>query len=226
MWTGNDINSSVVLSGALPNMMHFNEEGVKVNYLLEEYSLSEDGKELTLTLKDGLEWHDGTPFTTEDIKFTGEYMLKHSLSFYAAMFEAVTDVEIVDDQTMIYSFEQTYKAFINQFGYWISIMQNNIFENVDDPQTFAFAEEYVGYGPYKLSEFSVGEYYIFEKNEDWAIDDWPYLDKIVYRIYPDTNSLVSALEAGEIDATGSSIQKGQADGLGDGLAAAELQSLG
>lgn len=205
-WLSNDMNSSLVMNLVMPSLMSIDENGQKQPYIVESYDVSDDATEYTIKIHDGLSWHDGVPLTAEDLKFTAEYCTKHKLSYGADMLSGIKSMEIIDDTTIKYILEKPSVNFLTQMGYWVDIMPKHIYENVDDPMNFAF--DGTGYGPYKLADYKKGEYYTLERVPDWPLANdgkGAYIDTIIFRIYPDPNALVLAMQNGEVDTSGTAL---------------------
>lgn len=194
---GNWINSAIY-----PHLMMMDPDRKKVPYLAESVDVSDDGKTVTFKLRDGVKWQDGTPITSEDVKFTGELLHEHQLQWTAEIFDQVESVETPDDLTIVYTLKEAYPAFAGALGYWVRIVPKHVWAEVEDPSNFA-NDEPVGAGPFKLVNWEKGQYVELEAVDEWfaASDDKPYLDKVTFRIYPDINTMVLALQSGEIDVT-------------------------
>ncbi len=205
-WLSNDMNSSMVMNLALPPLMATDSKGNKVPYILKSCDISSDAKVYTVTLHDGLTWHDGKEFTSEDMAFTAEYLVKHKLGYGLDMYSNVEKTEIVDKTTLKYYLKSPQVNFMSQVGFWIDVMPKHIYENVDDPANFEYNG--VGYGPYKLKEYKKGEYYSFERVENWALANdgqGAYIENITFRVFPDANALVLAMKNGEVNVSGSAL---------------------
>lgn len=198
---GNWINSILY-----PHLMTMNENGEKVPYIAESIETSEDGLTVTIKLLDGLEWNDGEPLTSADVKFTGELLHEHELQWTADIFDTVKSVETPDDLTVVYTLNEPYVGFAGSIGYWVRIVPKHIWEKVDDPKSFDNSEA-VGAGPFKLVEWKKGQYVELEAVDEWfaAEEGRAYLDKVIFRIFPDINTMVLALQSGEIDVTAQDI---------------------
>jgi peptide/nickel transport system substrate-binding protein len=198
---GNWINSSIY-----PHLMTMNPEGEKVPFIADTITTSEDGKTITVKLKDGLKWQDGNPITSADVKFTGEYLAEHALQWTAGIFSSVESVETPDDLTAVYQLKNPYPGFAGTFGYWVRIVPKHIWEKIDDPKNFDNPEP-IGAGPFKLVKWERGQYVELEAVDEWfaAPEGKPYLDKVIFKIYPDINTMVLALQSGEIDVTAQDI---------------------
>jgi peptide/nickel transport system substrate-binding protein len=132
---------------------------------------NEDFTEVTIPLRQGVAWDDGTPFTSADVVFTIEELIKFD-GFNAHTFIAdnVESVSAPDDYTVTIKLKAPNSRFHTQFlDRWgcIWIMPKHIFENVEDPITFEF-NPFVGTGPYKLHSFDpAGFWTVWERREDW-----------------------------------------------------------
>lgn len=205
-WVSNDMNSALIGNLILPPLMVTDDAGMKVPYLVKDYQISDDAKVYTVTIYDGITWHDGTPFTAEDLAFTCEYTKEKALGHGADMFAPVEKVEVVDDTTVKYYLSEPQVNFLTQTGFWINIMPKHIFENVEDPMNFDY--DGTGYGPFKLKEYKKGEYYTFERVPNWPLANdglGAYLETITFRVFPDPNALVLAMKNGEVHVSGSAM---------------------
>lgn len=167
--------------------------------LLESWEHNEDYTEWTMKIRKGIKWHDGVEFTAHDMKFTNEYMHDPDLdivatSSYGRDFETY---EVIDDYTFKIITDEPNPNVISM---WTMPMPKHIWEDVD-PANFSKADEgylTVGLGPYKMTEYKVGEYIKFE-----AFDEYyggkPEIETIYYRIIGDKTAQIAALESGQID---------------------------
>jgi len=176
-----------------PDYYKFNPEFV------QSYETSEDGLTWTLHLVEGATWHDGVPVTAEDIKFNCEVTI---LSGGGDTDFCVDHVEIIDDYTAKVVNTRVLTT-TNPPGWWSwdPILPKHIFEPYKDNREVCPNEESIGSGPFKLKEFKPEEYMWLEAYEDY----WggrPYVDEVIFRLYPTTETMLMALEKGEIDVLG------------------------
>lgn len=229
-WVSNDLNSAMLANLYLPTLMVTDEKGNKIPYLIKEYKMSDDAKEYTITIYDGINWHDGVPFTAEDIAFTSEYMVKHKLGYAADMFANVEKAEVVDKTTVKFHLKKPQVNFLSQVGFWVSIMPKHIFEKVDDPMNFNY--DGTGYGPFKLKEYKKGEYYTLERVPNWPLANngqGAYLETVTFRVFPDHNALVLAMKNGEVNVIASAMpvaSQKQLEASPDKFGVLKVMSLG
>ena len=132
---------------------------------------NEDFTQVTIPLREGVTWDDGTPFTSADVVFTVETMVStEGLNPHSFFAQNVAGVTAPDDLTVVIDLlapnSRFHTTFLDRWGStWI--MPKHIFENVEDIVTFEF-DPFVGTGPYKLHSYDEnGQWTIWEKREDW-----------------------------------------------------------
>jgi len=203
--TGNDIAGSWILNLIYPKLMKLDENGNKVPYIIEEPEISEDGLTVTVTLKDGLKWQDGTPITSKDIDFTYRVLYEQKLQWQYEVLNNIT-WETPDDKTIVFRLQEPFPTFITTIGYWQRIIPAHIWSEIDDIKNYA-NENPVGFGPFKLTEYERGQYYILERVDEFFLspEGKPYLEKVIFKPYPDINTMVLALKSGDIDVTAKEI---------------------
>lgn len=143
--------------------------------LAEDWEMSEDGKQLTFYLRQGVTFHDGEPFNAE---------------------AAIANIEAVDEYTIRLTYDTPYFAYINDFC-WPDVCTMISPKQITQGD-FQTVNGYAGTGPYIYDEYVAGQYTTFVRNENyWG--ERPYYDKIVAKYIPDNASRVQALKTGEID---------------------------
>jgi len=169
--------------------------------LAKSYEVSEDGKTWTIHLVENATCHDGVPFTAEDVAFTLEYLFEktpgwggNTLSF--------EEIEVIDDYT-IRVVQDIELPTTNVPGWWIwaPLIPKHIFEPYKDDILSFENKESIGSGPFKLKEFKLDQYMWFEVNEDYW-EGRPYVDEVVFRKYGNLETMLMALQSGEVDVLG------------------------
>jgi peptide/nickel transport system substrate-binding protein len=152
------------------------ETGEIIPWQAEGYEYNEDYTEVTLSLRKGVEWSDGMPFTADDVVFTIDMLLKNAptLTHSAALAEWVKEVSKVDDHTVRFILTKPNPRFVlNQLTveiYWsVYIVPKHIWENVD-PVTFENYDPAKGWpvftGPYRIVKATMDEF-AYERRDDW-----------------------------------------------------------
>lgn len=163
--------------------------------------VSEDGKTMDITyhLRPDVKWHDGEPFTSADVKYTWEAVKDPAfIAESKSGTEDIDSIETPDELTVVCHYNTVNPTFASTL-FTFGIMPKHLLEGTD-LNTSDYNRVPVGTGPFKVSEFEQGQYVVVEKFEDyWRGDDMPYLDKIIFKMLPDTNTLMTQLKSGEVD---------------------------
>lgn len=189
------------------------EEGIA-----KDWDINDDQTEITLELEDDVEWHDGEPFTADDVVFTYQSIASpgyieaggvrqeyaNKLVGYEEFESGETDefegVVAEDDYTVTFKFEDPNVTILEDVSF--SIIPKHVFEDIpieempEAPETLD-AGEVIGTGPFQFTEMLEREQYVLEKNNDYWKGE-PYLDKIVWKIV-EQSVMLGLLEKGEID---------------------------
>lgn len=187
---------------------NFNDQNEAYPYLLVEMpstengGVSEDGKTITMKLRDDLVWSDGTPLTSEDFVFTYEmYVDKNNAVASAYPYDQVESMEAPDSQTVVMNFAEPFAPW--QATFWKGIIPAHVLRPVYEAEGTVDNAEWnlnptVGCGPYILDEWESGSFASFVINENyWGSK--PKIDEIFFRFVPDDASQVAALLAGDGD---------------------------
>ena len=166
--------------------------------LAEKWSVSEDGLTYVFSLRKGVTWHDGKPFTAEDVVFTFKEMLPfHPAS--SGLLDRMEKVVAVDDFTVEITLTAPFAPMlISMTEENVAIQPKHVFEGTDivsNPANLAP----VGTGPFKFAAFTAGESVEFVRNDAYWDQPKPYLDRLVIQVIPDKSSQVRALRSGDVD---------------------------
>jgi len=174
-----------------------------VLWLAEKLSW-ENPQEVLMTLREGVTFHDGSPFNAKSVKYQIDWIRDPSSKTWDASWLAQLDtVEVVDDRTLRWKFKAPWAGFngvmANVPGYVMSAkaLQDDVDKYDNQPQ---------GTGPYVLEEASPGNYLKLKRNPNWWFakasgnPDMPYFDGILVTIIPDPAVRLANLRAGQLDA--------------------------
>lgn len=164
--------------------------------LAESWEYDEDSCTYTFHIREGVQWHDGQPFTANDVKFTIEAIMDpENGSENAPNYEDVEEIRVIDDHTVAFRLSAPNVAFLDYMT--MAVLPAHLLEG-EDMQQSAFFRSPVGTGPYKLESWDVGQSIVMSKNEDYYLGS-PNIDTIVFKIVADDNSQAMQLESGELD---------------------------
>lgn len=168
--------------------------------------------QVTYTLREGMLWSDGTPITTADCLVGHRlYSDESTGSFQRGTYlEQVASVEAVDDFTFVMTYKAAFPDYLVDATpqcQWPSHIVSPLLDAGTQLQDMPFmtpagATSFVGYGPYVISEWRVGEQVTFSRNPNWGNNAWeqaPAIDNIVTRFIFDAAQMRNALEVGDID---------------------------
>lgn len=158
-----------------------------------------------ISVKDGIEWHDGEPFTAEDVAFTFEYYTDNP-GFWSHHVNAGEEISVPNVESVEMAGEGVVRL---NCGYPcpemgpitladLPVIPEHVWEDVEEPAEHT--ELPVGTGPYKLVSYSPERGYRFEANTDYFAGA-PVIDELVMPIIADPSAAFTALRTGEIDAT-------------------------
>ena len=170
---------------------------------LDNGGLAEDGKSVTWKLKQGVRWHDGTPFTADDVLFNWEYSRDPATAAVTRGTYKDVTVEKVDQYTVrvLFAAPQPFWAdtFVGPNG---MIIPKHLFEQYVGEKSREAPSNLrpVGTGPYKFKSFKPGDMIVGEINPAYHQPDRPYFDAIELKGGGDAVSAARAvLQTGEYD---------------------------
>lgn len=164
--------------------------------LAKSWDFDEETCTYTFHLEEDVRWHDGEPFTAEDVQFTIEAIMDpENGSENAPNFEDVEEITVIDDHTIAFRLSAPNVAFLDYMT--MAILPKHLLEG-EDMQTADFFRSPIGTGPYKLASWDEGQAITLEKNADYFKGE-PNIDTIVFKIVPDDNAKALQLRAGELD---------------------------
>jgi peptide/nickel transport system substrate-binding protein len=170
--------------------------------LATDWTISDDGKTYTFTLRDGVTFHDGSPFNAEAVKFNFERMLDENHPFHdtgpfplSFFFSAVDSVDAPDEKTVVFHLKDPYAPFLSNLAYPTGLI-------VSPAAVKEFGKDFgrhpSGTGPFKFAEWESNSKVVVEANPDY----WkgaPDLKAVVFRPITDANTRVAEMLSGGID---------------------------
>ncbi|MBV9200876.1 MAG: ABC transporter substrate-binding protein [Alphaproteobacteria bacterium] len=164
------------------------------------WSWNEEGTELTFTLRQGVTWHDGTPFTAKDVQctwdiLTGKSSEKLRVNPRKSWYRNLSEVTINGDYEVAFHLRHPQPAFLTALASGYSPVYPCHVSARD------MRQHPVGTGPFKFVEFKPNEYIKVTRNLDYWKKGRPYLDGIEYTIIRNLSTAILAFVAGKFDMT-------------------------
>lgn len=164
--------------------------------LAESWEYNESTFEYTFHLAKNVKWHDGEPFTAEDVKFTIEAIMnEENGSENAPNYEDVEQIMVVDDNTIKFKLSAPNVAFLEYMT--MAILPKHLLEG-ENMQESAFFRKPIGTGPYKFVSWDQGQSIVLERNEEYFAGK-AKIEKIIFKIVPDDNAKALQLQSGELN---------------------------
>ena len=189
--------------------------------LAESYAISADGLIYTFKLRPGVKFHNGRTMTATDVKYSIERAVNPATQspgqgFFASIkgFDEMAGggaaelagVTTPDDSTVVIELSRPDATFLHvaaiNFGF--AVPKEEVEKYGPD-----FGRNPVGTGAYKMTEWTLGQRVVFERNADYYRPDAPYLDKIVFEVGQDPTVALLRLQRGEVDVLGDPIPSAQ-----------------
>ncbi|AFK19559.1 ABC transporter substrate-binding protein [Haloferax mediterranei ATCC 33500] len=183
-----------------------------------------DDTTVEMSLREGVTWHDGEPFTAEDVKFTVELYKEQSSTSQVPFYEPVESVEVLGEHSVRFNLSTPDAAFMTQRVVRSVILPKHKWENVDNPSQHN-PQTPVGTGPFKVEKWEQGTRFEVSRNDDhWLFDDdvrgeylgdqtatGPGIERIIWINVGNVDSLIGALQQGKVDAIGTTLSNTQAN---------------
>ncbi|MBI3983772.1 peptide ABC transporter substrate-binding protein [Candidatus Microgenomates bacterium] len=175
--------------------------GIKPD-LAEKWQVSQGGQVYTVTLRKGLQWHDGQPLTAADVVFTiGLIQNRDVGSSWRTVWEGVR-VSALNDRQVKFVLPSPYAPFPHRLT--LGLVPKHILSlaRPDDVRFVQFNHQPVGSGPFRFDSFSSNQAELYlEPNEHYALGS-PFLRRLVIKTYENYDQLLRAQRLREVDGVG------------------------
>jgi peptide/nickel transport system substrate-binding protein len=168
---------------------------------VENGQLAKDLTSVTFTIRDGVKWSDGEPFTAKDVVFTWNWIMDpKNASVSIGVWQPIKSIEAVDDVTAKVTFTDPAANWFEPFTgtIWGFIYPEHVLSAEGSHD--AFVQNPIGTGPYKVDSFSENDQVIYVVNDNYREADKPYFAKVNLKGGGDAASAARAvLQTGEWD---------------------------
>ena len=163
--------------------------------------LSEDGLTWRIKLRSGVTWHDGAPFTAEDVKYTIELINNPNFpTMTRSGHRLVRDLQVVSPTEITWRMESPYAPYLSVLAATFMVPQH-ILGKETDLVNAPFNNSPIGTGPFKWVERVPGDHITLAANEKF-FGQVPYVARIIYKYVPDLTVLKTQFQTGDIDYIG------------------------
>lgn len=191
-WTATHFHSVRVLQNIYGTLTELDEELNVVPGLAEDWEVSEDALTVTFTLREDVTFHDGSELTAEDVEASYKAIMEdETAAVSATYFAAVDSVEATGDHEVTLTLNSPDGALPSKLALGSTAILPA------DADLDAIANEPNGTGPFTLESHEANEALTLAANPDYWGGE-PELDTVEFRVIPDENAIVSALQAGNV----------------------------
>ncbi|MEQ6388021.1 ABC transporter substrate-binding protein [Bacillaceae bacterium S4-13-58] len=183
-------DTSSILWNIFDGLLDTNPAGELVPAIAKSYNISDDGLTYTFTLHEGIKFHDGSDLTAEDVVYS--YSKLAGLTGEESMnsqFEVIESIEAASDTEVVIKIKEKNSAFLA--ANITAIVPSDYNEHSSHP---------IGAGPFAFEKYVVGQELRLSKNANYYNEEKiPHVDEVVFKVMPDAESSILAMQAGDID---------------------------
>lgn len=179
-------------------LMRYTQDRKLVPDLAEGVKISEDQKEYTFTLRQGVTWHDGEPFTAQDVLFTIAKL--HDPEIKSTLYASYKDITVkkLDDRTVVFALTKPFAPFLDLAT--LPILPEHLWRELSIEQ-FPLSTlniKPIGTGPWKFRSLQKEKdgtirSYTLVRNDSFY-GEKPHIEKFIFKFYPDMQSAVQGLK--------------------------------
>ncbi|MBL1376317.1 ABC transporter substrate-binding protein [Zobellella iuensis] len=195
----NTSGTSVVTSSkVLEGLLHYDAALQPRPQLATSWTISEDGLSYRFQLREGVRWHDGAPFTADDVVFSINTVKRYHPRG-SATFAHVIGVEAEGRHGVVIRLAKPAPYLILAFaGGETPMLPSHLYRD-GDLLTHSLNHAPVGTGPFIFKHWERGSHILYERNPHYWGEELPHIDRLVFRIVPDVAARMNAFQSGELD---------------------------
>ncbi|MDD2339957.1 MAG: ABC transporter substrate-binding protein [Methanosarcina sp.] len=169
--------------------------------LAESWTVDIENKTITFIMRNGVKWHDGHPFSAEDVKYTFETVRdERNIAVFTSAttdLQIIDRIDIIDLNTVVFTFNDMPASVLTYFA--MPILPKHILQN-EDLNTTGYWLHPVGTGPYTLDHWIPRQEIVYRANEEYY-ENVPDIDILRFIFIPEESTRTTMLSSGEIQAT-------------------------
>ena len=200
----NQVLEFQISSNVLSGLTHINPQLIAEGDLAKDWQVSEDGTEYIFNLREGVTFHNGDPFTADDVIYTYNRSKDPKNSIHSRVVADITAMEKITDHKLRIKLKAPSASFLvktleRSSGRAMTIVSRGGIEKLGLPQ---YGLTPVGTGPFKVTEHTLGQGLTLERFDHYYDPERPKLDKVIIKPIIDAEPLAAAIEAGDIQIIG------------------------
>ena len=192
------INGSIAANTIMEPLFRMDAKDQLVPVLGLSAKASQDGMLWTIALRQGVRFHDGTPFNADAVVNHWQRMFDLQNKFRArSAMSVIASVEKQDDSTVLFRLKHPWLPFLR-----VITSTRGLINLIPSPQAVAQGTQNrapVGTGPFMFKEWNAGDRFVVVKNPDYWRKDIPYLEAIAFKPMPDSQTRFTSLRTGQLD---------------------------
>ena len=230
---GNSRSDYWVTNLMYPHLLGIDDTGKKTPSLATAWGYTSPTKAY-YDIRDDYTWSDGEKLTADDVAWTLNAVKKDKPSgtFYGQLGN-MTSAKAVSPTRVEMDLSKPDSSIVEEIGFWGNVVPEHVFSKASSVATFANDGKdggWVGAGPYTLTDVQVGQSYTLDRVASYPLVEGgkPGPAKVVFRVFPDVNTEILALQSGEVDVIANALPPAQVDTLSKtaGVKVEEAKGLG
>lgn len=183
-------------------MMRIGPTGLAEPWAAKSVEWADDASSVTIVLRDGMMWHDGTPVTVDDVVFSFTAPIKYA-PMYTPFVDGISNIEVVDDATLRFDLTEPNAAFETSTLAKINLVPKHVWEPLlaaleeGGNAESVLEESRIGSGPFKFNRWATQQEVVLDANADhWAA---PKMERWILRIVLNVEATLGMLRAAELN---------------------------
>jgi peptide/nickel transport system substrate-binding protein len=165
--------------------------------LASDWRISDDQLAITINLKKDLKWSDGRPLTSEDVQWTFErFVDPKNNNPYLSQWSRVQSLKATSPTQLVLKLREVFAPLVDNLDF--RVLPKHVWEKLNWADNPEITKPSIGSGPFLLEEWKRDDHAIFRANPNY-VEGRPHLDRLIWKMYPNTTGLFTATKNGEVD---------------------------
>ena len=191
--------TQLIAGNIYEGLLRYDEKLAPQPQLATSWTVSPDSKTYVFKLKPNVKWHDGKPFTADDVVFSCDVFLRKTHARFRASLAHVESIKALDPLTVEFKLKQPFGPFLGIFeNGTMPMVPKHIYEGTDFLTNPANATP-IGTGPLKFKEWAKGSYIHLVANENYHQAGAVTVESVYFHVIPDAAARAAAFESGKVD---------------------------